>query len=81
VAATLRTATLALAHSTAESCAPAWCRSAHAHFTDPDINDALRIVTGWLRPKPADNLPILAGIQPVELRFKGATLSLTHRAA
>jgi len=27
-----------------------------------------------------DNLPILAGIQPGELHFKGATLSLAHRA-
>jgi len=37
-------------------------------------------VTGCLRPTPADNLPILAGIQPVELRHKGATLSLARRA-
>jgi len=37
-------------------------------------------VTGCLRPKPADNLPILAGIQPAELRRRGATLSLGRRA-
>ena len=65
-ATTLRTATLALVHSTQEYCAPVWCRSAHG----PIINDALRIVTGRLRPTPADNLPILAGI----LRRSGATL-------
>ena len=75
-ATTLRTATLALVHSTAEYCAPVWCRSAHTRLTDPTINDALRIVTGCLRPTPADNLPILAGIQPAELRRSGATLSL-----
>jgi len=40
----------------------------------------LRIVTGCLRPTPADNLPILAGIQPAELRHTGATLSLARRA-
>jgi len=40
----------------------------------------LRIVTGCLRPTPADNLPILAGIQPAELRRRGATLSLGRRA-
>jgi len=40
----------------------------------------LRIVTGCLRPTPADNLPILAGIQPAELRCNGATLSLGCRA-
>ena len=61
-------------------CAPVWCRSAHTRLIDPSINDALRIVTGCLRPTPADNLPILAGIQPAELRRRGAILSLGRRA-
>ena len=39
-ATTLRTATLALVHSTAEYCAPVWCRSAHTRLIDPTINDA-----------------------------------------
>jgi len=69
-----------MVHSTANYCAPGWCRSAHTHLTDPVINDALRSVTGCMRPTPADNLPILAGIQPAELRRKGATLSVTRRA-
>ena len=34
-ATTLRTATLVLVHSTAEYCAPVWCRSAHSHLIDP----------------------------------------------
>ena len=76
----LRTATLALVHSTAEYCAPVWCRSAHTRLTDPVMNDALRTATGCLRPTPADNLPTLAGIQPAELRSNGATLSLARRA-
>ena len=46
----------------------------------PAINDALRIVTGCLRPTLADNRPILAGIQPSELCHNGATLSLARRA-
>jgi len=79
-ATTFRTASLALVHSTAEYCAPVWCRSAHTCLIDPTINDALRIVTGCLRPTPTDNLPILAGIQPAELRRRGATLSLGRRA-
>ena len=79
-ATTLRTATLALVHSTAEYCAPVWCLSAHTHLIDPTINDVLRIVTGCLRPTPADNLPILAGIQPAEFRRNGATLSIARRA-
>jgi len=47
-----------------------------ASLTPPD---ALRIVTGCLRPTPANNLPILAGIQPAELRRSRATLSLGRR--
>ena len=54
--------------------------SAHTRLIDPTINDALQIVTGCLRPTPADKLPILAGIQPAELRCSGATLSLGRRA-
>jgi len=72
----LRTAILALVHSTAEYCARVWCRSAHTRLIDPTINDALQIVTGYLCPTPVDNLPILAGIQPAELRGRGVTLSL-----
>jgi len=37
-------------------------------------------VTGYLRPTPADNLPILASIQPAEVRRNGTTLSLGRRA-
>ena len=43
------------------------------------LNDGLRIVTGCLRPTPTDRLPILSGIQTVELRRMAATLSLAHR--
>jgi len=43
------------------------------------INDALQTVTECLRTS-ADNLPILAGIQSVEPRRNGATLSLARRA-
>ena len=75
---TLRTAALSLIYSTAEYCAPAWCRSAHTCLIDSFLNDALRIVTGCLRPTPTDNLPDLSGIQPAELRRQGATLSLAN---
>ena len=43
------------------------------------MNDALRIVTGCLRPTPTDHLPVLSGIQSAELRPLGATLSLAYR--
>ena len=64
----LQTAILSLAHSTAEYWAPVWCRSSDTRLVDLSINDALRIVSGYLRPTPADKLPILAGTQPAEFR-------------
>ena len=73
---TLRIATLSLVYSTAEYCAPVWCRSAHTRLIDNVLNDALRIVTGCLLPTPTDHLPVLLGIQPAQLRRLGATLSL-----
>ena len=76
---TLRTAALSLVYSTAEYCAPVWCRSAHTRLIDSVLNDALRVVTGCLPPTPTDYLPILAGIQPAELRHR-ATLSLANHA-
>ena len=76
---TVRIATLSLVYSTAEYCAPIWCRSAHTGLIDSVLNDALRIVTGCLRPTPTDHQPILSGIQTAELCRMGATLSLAHR--
>ena len=76
---TLRTAAPSLVYSTAEYCAPVWCCRAHTRYIDSVLNDALRIVTGYLRPMPKDHLPILPGIQPVELRRLGETLSLARR--
>ena len=78
---TLRIATLSLFYSTSEYCAPVWCRSAHIRLIHIVLNDALRIVTGCLRPTPTDHLPILSAIQPAELCRMGATLSLDHRGS
>ena len=75
---TLCIATSSLVYSTAEYCAPVWCRSAHTRFIDSVLNDALRIVTECLRPTPTDHLPVLSGIHPAELRRMGATLSLAY---
>ena len=74
-------ATLSLVYSTAEYCAPAWCRSAHTCFIDIILNSALRIVTGCLGPTPTDHLSLLSSIQPAELCRMGATLSLGHRGS
>ena len=78
---TLRIATLSLVYSTAEYCAPVWCRSGHTRLIDSVLNDALRIVTGCLRPTPTDHLPVLSGIQPAELFRMGVTLSLAYRGS
>ena len=78
---TLRIATLSLVYSTAEYCAPVWCRSAHTRLIDSVLNDALRIVTRCLRPTPTNHLPVLSGILPAELRRLGATLSLALRGS
>ena len=71
---------LSLVYSTAEYCAPVSCRSAHTRLIDSILTDALRIVIGCLRPTPTDDLPVLTGIQPAELRRLGATLSLANCA-
>ena len=78
---TLRIATLSLVYSTAEYCAPVWCRSAHTRLIDSVLNNALRIVTGCLRPTPTDHLPVLSGIQPAQIRRLGATRFLAHRGS
>ena len=78
---TLRIATLSLVYSAAEYCAPVWCRSVHTRLIDSVLNDALRMVTGCLRPTATDHLPILSGIQPAELRRMKATLSLAYRGS
>ena len=78
---TLCIATLSLVYSTAEHCAPIWCRSAHTRLIDSVLNNALFIVTGCLRTAPTDQLSILSGIQPAELRRMGVTLCLAYRGS
>ena len=38
-------------------------RSAHIRLINSVLNNALRIVTGCLRPTPTGHLPVLSGIQ------------------
>ena len=54
---TLRIAALSLFYSTAEYCAPVWCRSAYTRLIDSVLDDALCIVTGYLCPTPTNHLP------------------------
>ena len=65
---TIRTTALALCYSTAEYAAPVWERSAYAHLLNPELNKACRAITGCLRPTNVENLYLLAGIAPPEIR-------------
>ena len=62
-----------------EYCALVCCRTVHTRFIDSAFKDDLLIVTGCLRLTSTDNLPILAGIQPVRLCSLGATFLLANR--
>ena len=51
-----------------------------SRLIDSILDGALRLVTGSLDRTPTEDLPVLAGIQPAELRRLGATLFLANRA-
>ena len=65
---TIRTTALALCYSTAEYAAPVWERSAYAHLLNPELNQACRAITGCQRSTNVENLYLLAGIAPSEIR-------------
>ena len=65
---TIRTTAIALCYSTAECAVPVWERSAYAHLLNPELNQACRAITGCLKPINVENLYLLAGITPPEIR-------------
>ena len=65
---TIRTTALALCYYTAEYAAPAWERSAHAHLLNPELKQPCRAITGCLKPTNVENLYLLAGLAPPEIR-------------
>ena len=69
---TLRTSALALFYSTAEYACPVWERSHHARKLDSATNNTFRI-TGCLKPTSTNNLHILAGIAPADIRREAAS--------
>ena len=77
---TLCISALSLIYSTAEYCTPIWCRSVHTCLIDSILNDSLHIAIGCLCPTPAEDLPVLTGIQPAELCQLKAILSLANCA-
>jgi len=67
-ASTIRTTALALSYSAAEYACPVWSRSPHASKLDPELNNACRSITGCLKPTNVEELYLLAGIAPPDIR-------------
>ena len=67
-ASNIRTTALALSYSAADYACPVWARSPHASKLDPELNDECRSITGCLRPTNAEELYLLAGIAPSDIR-------------
>ena len=65
---TIRTTALALSYSTVEYAALVWARSSHAKNLDPELNQACRSVTGYLKPTNVEDLYLLSGIAPPAIR-------------
>jgi hypothetical protein len=64
----LRTSCLALLYSTGEYCSSVWARSAHVSKVDRVLNEAMRKISGTLRPTETEWLPVLSNIMPPDLR-------------
>ena len=77
---TLLTSTLALVFSTAEYACPAWSHSAHTKLVDVVINEALRVISGAIKPTPLSMLPVLAGITPPNIRRDYLCLKLYQKS-
>ena len=67
-ASTIRTTALALCYSIAEYAAPVWTRSTYEDILDPELNKACRAITGCLKPTSVEDLYLLAGIVPPDIR-------------
>ena len=65
---TIRTTVLAQCDSTAEYAAPVWEMSAHTRILNPELNQECQAITGCLKPTNVENLYLLAGISPPEIR-------------
>ena len=79
-AATLRITVLALVFSTAEYCAPVWCRSSHTHMLDSELNRAMQIITGCLKNTPTPMLYVLANVAPPLIRRDALVLKSAWKA-
>ena len=65
---TIRSTALALCFSAAEYACAVWERSAHAKKIDPVLNTSCRYITGCMKPTKIDDIYILSGIAPPDVR-------------
>ena len=65
---TIRTTALVLYYSIAEYAAPVWARSTYADILEPELNKTCRAITGCLKPTYVEDLYLLAGIAPPDIR-------------
>ena len=65
---TIRTTALALCYSTAEYAAPVWAKSSHENKLNPALNQACRSITGCLKLTNVEDLYLIAGISPPDIR-------------
>ena len=77
---TLKVSATALCFSVAEYCDPVWCNSVHTRLVDRALNESMRIVSGCIRSTPVEQLSVLCGILPPDLRREKTCLALLHRA-
>ena len=64
----LQTSVLALSYSTAEYCCPVWADSRHTRKLDSALNEGMRLISGAIRSTPVEQLPVLSGIIPPDIR-------------
>ena len=67
-ASTLGTTALALCYSVAEYAAPVWARSSNAQKLNTGLNSACIAIRGCLKPTNVEDLYLLAGIVPPDIR-------------
>ena len=58
----------ALCYSISEYAAPVWARSTYADILDPELNKTCRAITGCLKPTYDEDLYLVAGFAPPDIR-------------
>ena len=64
----IRSTALSSCYSVSEYAAPVWSRSKQTHLLDNELNQACSATTGCLKPTNVEDLYLLAGIEPPDIR-------------